>query len=126
MKKQIIRTDKAPLPKAPYSQAVVYDNLLFVSGQGPVDPKTQEIRYGTIEEELRLTLSDLKALIEASGFSMDNVLKVTVMLADIGDFATVSEVYKEFFKVDPPARSCFAVSGLPFNIKCEVEAIVGR
>ncbi|MFC1993564.1 RidA family protein [Chloroflexota bacterium] len=126
MNKQIIRTDKAPLPKAPYSQAIIYDNLLFVSGQGPVDPNTQEIVYGTIEEEIRLTLSDLKAIIEAAGFSMDNVLKVTVILTDIRDFAKVSEVYKEFFNVDPPARTCFEASNLPFNIKCEVEAIVGK
>lgn len=126
MKKQVVSTTKAPAPKAPYSQGIIYNDLLFVSGAGPIDPNTQEFVQGSLEEEASLTLNNVKTIVEEAGFSMDNVLKVTVFLADMGDFSRFNEVYKEFFPEPFPARSCFQAGKLGFGIKCEVEAIVGR
>jgi 2-iminobutanoate/2-iminopropanoate deaminase len=126
MKKQVVSTTRAAAPKAPYSQGIVYGDLLFVSGAGPIDPNTQEFISGTLEEEARATLNNVKAIIEAAGFSMKNVLKVTVFLGDFDDFNRFNEVYKEFFPEPFPARSAIQAGRLGFGIKCEVEAIVGR
>jgi len=125
MKKQAVSTTKAAAPMAPYSQGIIYGDLLFVCGSGPIDPNTQEFISGTLEEEARATLNNVKAIVEAAGFSMENVLKVTVFLADINDFSRFNEVYKEYFPQPFPARSALAPK-LAFGIKCEVEAIVGR
>ena len=86
MDKKAIVTDKAAAPKAPYTQGIVYGDLLFVSGAGPIDPKTQQFISGTLEEEARATLNNVKAIIEAAGFSMKNAVKVTVFLSDFEDF----------------------------------------
>jgi 2-iminobutanoate/2-iminopropanoate deaminase len=126
MKKQVVSTTKAAAPKAPYSLGIVYNDLLFVSGAGPIDPSSQEFVRGTIQEEARVTLNNVKAVIEDAGFSMENVLKVTVFLADFNDFDQFNEVYKEFFQTDFPARTCTQAGKLGYDIKCEVEAIVGR
>lgn len=126
MKKQVVSTTRAAAPKAPYSQGIIYNDLLFVSGAGPIDPNTQEFISGSLEEEARATLNNAKAIIEAAGFSMDNVLKVTVFLADFDDFSRFNEVYKEFFPEPFPARSAIQAGRLGFGMKCEVEAIVGR
>jgi len=126
MKKQAISTTKAAAPKAPYSQGIVYGDMLFVSGSGPIDPKTQEFISGTLEEEARATLNNVKAIVEDAGFSMENALKVTVFLADFDDFSRFNEVYKEYFPQPFPARSALQAGRLGFGIKCEVEAIVGR
>lgn len=126
MKKQVVSTTRAAAPKAPYSQGIVYGDLLFVSGAGPIDPNTQEFISGSLEEEARATLNNVKAIIEAAGFSMDNVLKVTVFLADFDDFSRFNEVYKEFFPEPFPARSAIQAGRLGFGMKCEVEAIVGK
>ena len=126
MKKQAVTTTKAAAPKAPYSQGIVYGDMLFVSGSGPIDPKTQEFISGTLEEEARATLNNVKAIIEDAGFSMENTLKVTVFLADFDDFSRFNEVYKEYFPQPFPARSALQAGRLGFGIKVEVEAIVGR
>ena len=105
MKKQVINTTKAASPKAPYSLGIVYNDLLFVSGAGPIDPSSHEFVRGTIQQEARVTLGNVKAVIEEAGFSMENVLKVTVFLADFNDFDQFNEVYKEFFKTDFPANT---------------------
>jgi len=126
MKKQAISTTKAAAPKAPYSQGIVYGDMLFVSGSGPIDPKTQEFISGTLEEEARATLNNVKAIVEDAGFSMENALKVTVFLADFDDFSRFNEVYKEYFPQPFPARSALQAGRLGFGIKVEVEAIVGR
>ncbi len=98
--------------------------MLFVSGQVPVDPKTEKIIYGSLEEQTRLTLENIKAILEAGGgSSLDNVLKVTVFLANMDDFSAMSEVYKEYFKGDMPARTCIQAGRLLFDIKIEIEAI---
>ena len=125
MKKQAVITDKAAAPKAPYSQGIVYGDLLFVSGAGPIDPETQQFISGTIEEEAEATLKNVKNIVEAAGFSMDNLLKVTVFLKDNDDFARFNEVYKKYVPEPRPARSAVEV-GLLFGIKVEIEAIAGR
>ncbi|MBN1857421.1 MAG: hypothetical protein JW846_10780 [Dehalococcoidia bacterium] len=125
MKKQAVTTDKAAAPKAPYSQGIVYGDLLFVSGAGPIDPETQQFISGTIEEEAEATLKNVKNIVEVAGFSMDNLLKVTVFLKDNDDFARFNEVYKKYVPEPRPARSAVEV-GLLFGIKVEIEAIAGR
>jgi len=99
---------------------------MFTSGQGPIDPLTNQVLQGTTEEQTRLTLSNLKTIIEAAGFSMENVLKVTAFLEDMSDFPTFNEVYKEFFASSKPARACIQAGKLPPGWKVEVEAIIGK
>lgn len=126
MRKKLVSTDNAPKPKGPYSQAIAYGDFLFVSGQAPIDPKTQEVSGETIEEQATVVLTNLKAIIEEAGFSMKNTLKVTVFLANMSDFKRFNEVYKRFFPMDPPARTCIQ-AGLPLNnMKCEVDMILGK
>ena len=123
-KKEIVRTVKAPVPVAPYSQAVRVGNLLFCSGQGPIDPQTGQVVRGNTAEQARVTLNNLKAVIEAGGSSMGNVVKVTVYLSNIEDFAAFNEVYREFFSgSDLPARTAVQVARMWSDIAVEVEAI---
>ena len=123
MDKKIFQSKSIPATKAPYSQAVVYDSLLFVSGQVAYDPKMDRVIKGTIEEETEVCLSNLKDIIEEAGSSLKKVLKVSVYLAEIGDFERFNDVYRKFFVVDPPARSCVGVAQLPFGAKVEIDAI---
>ena len=124
--KQIFLTDMAPQPIGPYSQATMYGDLLFVSGQGPIDPVTNKNFQGTIEEQSRLILRNLQTIIEEAGFSMENVLYTTVFLEDMNDFARFNKVYEEFFSSSRPARACIQAGKLPFGWKAEIEAIVGK
>ena len=121
--KKAIVTVEAPVTGAPYSQAVSYGDLLFVSGQVPVDPKTGEVVYGRIEEQVRLVLSNLSAILGAGGASLGDVLKTTVFLADMDDFESMNMVYREYFKEDMPARTCIQAGRLPFDIRVEIDAI---
>jgi 2-iminobutanoate/2-iminopropanoate deaminase len=125
-KRQVFSTKNAPLPLGPYSQAIIYGDLLFVSGQGPIDPATNKVVDNNITLQTRQILTNIKAIVEESGFFMSNVLKVTVFLDDIGSFTKFNEVYKEFFDNCKPARSCIQAGGLPGGWKAEVEVIVGR
>lgn len=122
MDKTVIATPDAPAAIGPYSQGIAGNGLVFVSGQLPVDPKTGAMSE-TIEAQARQSLTNLKAIIEASGSSLDKVVKTTCFLADIADFAAFNAVYAEFFPKDAPARSCFQVAAIPKNAKLEVEAI---
>ena len=123
MAKKIIFTEKAPKPVGPYSQAVLSDDFLFISGQIAIDPSTGELNTGTIEEQTRLVLSNLKAVLEAAGSSFEKVVKCTVFLQDMNDFSRMNSVYGEFFKPPYPARAAVQVARLPKDVKVEIEAI---
>ena len=124
--KEIISTDKAPAPVGPYSPVVAFDKLIFVSGQGPLDTEAQELVSGTIQEETRVTLENIKNILEDVGSSMENVLKVTAYLGDMDNFFAFNEVYAEYFPSDPPARTCIQAGRLPFDIKVEIDVIAYR
>ncbi len=121
--KQAVYTDKAPRPVGPYSQAILIDGLLFISGQIPIDPSTGKLIDGTFEEKTRRVLENVKAIIEAAGGTLDDVVKVTVYLKDIGKFSDFNKVYSEYFKGVPPARVVVEVSNLPLGADLEMEAI---
>ena len=123
--RRVVHTTDAPQPLGPYSQAVVHNGVLYVAGQGPSDPAGGKIVRGTIEEEARQTLANLKAVIEAAGFSLQGVLKTTCFLADMDDFAGFNQVYAEFFPDSQPARTTVQAARLPSDIKVEIEAVVG-
>ena len=125
MKKKIIVTDKAPKAIGAYSQAVVVEKgrLLFISGQLGFDPATMELVSGGAAAEAAQALNNIKAIVTAAGGSMDSIVKATVFLADIGDFAAVNQVYAGYFTSDPPARAAFAVGALPKNARVEIEAV---
>ncbi len=122
MDRKIISTDKAPAAIGPYSQAVEVNGLIYTSGMIPVIPATGEIVEG-IEAQARQALTNVKSLLEAAGSSMDKVIKTTVFIKDMNDFARVNEVYAGFFKGDYPARSCVEVARLPKDVLIEMEAV---
>ncbi|HEV2352262.1 MAG TPA: Rid family detoxifying hydrolase [Terriglobia bacterium] len=119
--RKVVRTFNAPRPRGPYSQAIVSGDLVFVAGQVPVNPATNELELGDIQSETRLTLENVQAVLEATGSSMRDVVRVGVFLADLNDFAAMNEVYAKFFPVDPPARSTVGAQ-LP-KIKVEIDCI---
>jgi 2-iminobutanoate/2-iminopropanoate deaminase len=118
-----IHTDSAPKAIGPYSQAIRAGELLFCSGQIPLDPATMTIVEGDIETQTRRVLQNLSAVLAAAGTSLNRVVKTTVFLTDLGEFARMNAVYAEFFTDTPPARSTVPVAALPRNAKIEVEAI---
>ncbi len=120
-----IKTTEAPAPKWPYSQGILTDGFIFVSGQGPADPGTGEMKLGTIKDETRQTLENVKAILKAAGASMDDVVKVQVYLSDIGDFVAMNEVYKEYFGESLPARTTVGVS-LAAGMKVEIDVIARK
>lgn len=119
MKRDIINTDAAPAATGPYSQAVCADQLLFVSGQLGINPETGEMP-DSVEEQTKLALNNLDAILKAAGSSAADVVKTTVLLADMADFAVVNELYGDYFPSPYPARACFAVKTLPKNGKVEI------
>ena len=125
--KQRINTNNAPAAIGPYSQAIDSGTgLIFVSGQLPIDPATGAFPEGGVKEQTRQSLTNAKAILEAAGLSLANVVKTTVFLADMGDFAAMNEVYAEFFAEPFPARSAVAVKTLPKNALVEFECIAAR
>ncbi len=123
IEKEIIYTDHAPKPVGPYSQAVRVNNLLFCSGQIAIDPKTNEVKAGDIRAQAKLVLDNIKGVLSASGATLDNVIKTTIFLKKMSDFANVNEVYGEYFTKNPPARSTIEVSALPKGVDVEIEVI---
>ncbi|MCY6371850.1 RidA family protein [Clostridium ganghwense] len=126
MEKQIINTSNAPSAIGPYSQAVKVGNLLFTSGQIPLNPQTGELVTDNIENAAEQVMQNLKAILEEAGTKFENVIKTTVLLRDINDFGKVNEVYAKYFSSEQPARSCFQVGKLPKDafLEIEVTAIV--
>ncbi len=125
MNKKIITTDKAPAAIGPYSQAIEAGGFVFASGQIPVDPATGNIPEG-IEAQAKQALTNVRNLMEASGLSMENIVKTSVFIKDMNDFAKVNEVYATFFDNDFPARSCVEVARLPKDVLIEVEVVAAR
>jgi 2-iminobutanoate/2-iminopropanoate deaminase len=123
MKREIIHTDKAPKAIGPYSQAIRTDCMIFAAGQTGIDPATGDLVPGGVEEQTRQVLTNLQNVIEAAGSSFKHVVKTTVFLRDMNDFAKMNAIYAEYFGENPPARSTIAVAGLPKNGLVEVEAI---
>ena len=123
MEKKPIQTDKAPAAIGPYSQGIITGNLVFTSGQLPIDPATGKIPEGPIEDKAHLVFKNLEAIAEKAGTSLDAAVKTTVYLADIKDFAAVNQVYAQYFKEPFPARSAFQVAALPLGADIEVEAV---
>lgn len=123
MPKQTITTPNAPEAIGPYSQAIKTANTTYISGQIAIDPKTQQFLDENIETQTKQVLENLKAILEASKTTLDNVLKTTIYLTDISDFAKVNEIYETYFKESKPARSTVCVKELPKNAKIEIDAI---
>ncbi|PYU03391.1 MAG: reactive intermediate/imine deaminase [Acidobacteria bacterium] len=121
--KDIVLTDRGPKPIGPYSQAVKSNGLLFVSGQVAIDPRSNEFVLGDIRQQTERTLENLKGILEASGANLHHVVKTTVFLKDMNDFAAMNEVYGRFFTAAPPARSTVQVARLPKDALVEIEVI---
>ncbi|MFQ5676316.1 MAG: RidA family protein [bacterium] len=124
MSRKVIATNKAPQAIGPYSQAIQAGQFLFVSGQVALDPATGEVRPGNAEKQTGFVMENIKAILEEAGCSLEAVVKCTIYLKDLGDFATVNQVYGSFFKQAPPARATVQVSGLPKGVDVEIDAIV--
>ncbi len=121
--RKVIHTDGAPAALGPYSQAIQAGGLVWASGQIPLDPSTGELVSGSIEEETRQALANLRSVLEAAGSGMGRVLRATVYLVDMADFPAVNGVYAGFFEDQPPARVCVEVSGLPKGARVEIDAV---
>jgi 2-iminobutanoate/2-iminopropanoate deaminase len=118
--KSIIYSKNAPSPIGPYSQAVQAGNMLFVSGQIAIDPITQQLIEGAIEDETKRVMQNIEALLEASGFTFADIVKTSIFLSDMKHFALVNDIYGSFFQSDFPARETVAVLGLPKNVNVEI------
>ncbi len=121
--REIVSTDKAPAAVGPYSQAVKVGGLVFTAGQLGIVPGTKKFAGPDIQAQTRQALENLKAILESAGSCMRHVVKTTVYLQDIGEFARMNEVYAEFFPEDPPARSAIQVAALPLGARVEIEAV---
>jgi 2-iminobutanoate/2-iminopropanoate deaminase len=121
--KQEVKTERAPQAIGPYSQAVIAGGFVFCSGQIAIDPASGELHTGGIEDQTRLVLKNLGAVLEAAGSSFDQVVKATVFLQDMNDFSRMNQVYADFFKAPFPARAAVQVARLPRDVKVEIEAI---
>lgn len=123
MEKNIISTKKAPAAIGPYSQGIMAGNMIFTSGQLPMDPETGELVTKDIKSEARQSLTNLKAVLEEAGATLEDVVKVTVFIKDMNQFGDINEVYGEFFSNHKPARSCVEVARLPKDANVEIEAV---
>ena len=121
--REAVRTEKAPVAIGPYSQAVRMGNLLFCSGQIPLDPATGELVTGDVAAQTRQVFANLGAVLSQAGAGFDNVARTTVYLADMGDFAAMNAVYATFFSTPAPARSTIQAAGLPRNARVEIDVI---
>lgn len=123
MPKQIIKTDKAPAPIGPYNQAVKAGDFVFISGQIPIDPATNQLIQGSVKEEAEQVMQNLKAILEEAKLTFEHVVKTTIFLSDMSFFAEVNEIYGSYFAGDYPARETVAVKTLPKNVNVEIGVI---
>lgn len=126
MSKTILHTDSAPKAVGPYSQAVQMGDFLFCSGQISIDPKTQEVFTGDIKQQTEMVLKNIEAVLTKADMKFSNVIKTTIFLSSMSDFATVNEIYATRFPSNPPARSTVAVAGLPKGVNVEIEVIAHK
>ena len=124
--KEVVFTERTPRPIGPYSQAIRLGNLLFVSGQIPIDPATNEVVKGGIKEQTERVLENVKAILEAANMTLDDVVMAFIYLSDMADFPQFNEVYSRYFKERPPARVTVAVKSLPRDVKVEIAVIAGK
>ena len=120
--KKVFQTDKAAVTGGSYSQAIIHNGIIYVSGQGAVDPATNKIKLGAIEEEAELALENLRIILEEAASSLDKVLTITVYLLDIEEYTRFNEIYTKYFKDNRPARTCIQAGSLPFNTRVEITA----
>ncbi len=123
VEKKVFHTDKAAVAGGPYSQAVIHNGLIYISGQGAIDPQTNEVKLGTIEEETQLVLENIRIILDEAGSSLDKVLQVTVYLLDMKEYGRFNEFYERYFQGNFPARACVQAAKLPFGIRVEIGAI---
>jgi len=126
MEKKIIRTDNAPAPIGPYNQAVQFGNMLFISGQIALDPKDGTLFQGDIAEETKIVMNHLSAILQEAGMDFSHVLKSSIFLMDMGQFAKVNEVYATYFSDNYPARETVQVAGLPRGVQVEISVIAAK
>jgi len=120
---KVILTSNAPQPIGPYSQAIMNNNTLYVSGQIAIIPQTGEINLSSIENETKQVMENIKAIIETAGLTMSHIVKTSIFLTNMGNFSKVNEVYGTYFKESPPARETIQVSALPKNVNIEISVI---
>ena len=121
--KKTLETDKAAIPGGPYSQAIIYNDLIYLSGQGPIDPQTNQVVHGTIEQETELSMENIRIILEEAGSSLSKVLQITAYLVNMREYGRFNDVYKRYFPKEPPARTCIQAARLPFDIRVEINAI---
>ncbi len=121
--KKIIQTENAPKAIGPYSQAVEHNGTLYISGQVPINPKTGKIIEGGIKEQTRQVIENIGAILEATGYTFDNVVKSTCLLDDMDNFTAMNEIYAEYYPANPPARAAYGVVKLPLGVMIEIETI---
>jgi len=124
--RKAVQTDKAPKPVGPYSQAIIEGDFIFVAGQGPIDPRTGTRETGNVRSETTRVFENLKAILEAAGSSLEQVVKCNVYLRDINDFAAMNEVYQTYFTPPFPARTTIQAGALPGGIAVEIECIARK
>ncbi|HLS96678.1 MAG TPA: RidA family protein [Sphingobacterium sp.] len=126
LQKQILNTENAPAAIGPYNQAVKAGGTLYVSGQIPLIPETMELVDTGVADETHQVLRNVQAILEHAGYTLDDVVKASIFIADMADFATINEVYSQYFKQNQPARECVAVKTLPKNVNVEISVIAWK
>jgi len=121
--KKALETNKAAIPGGPYSQAIIYNGIIYLSGQGPIDSQTNQVVHGTIEQETELSMENVRIILEESGSSLSKVLQINAYLLNIREYGRFNEVYRRYFPKEPPARTCIQAARLPFDIRVEISAI---
>ncbi|UCD39300.1 MAG: RidA family protein [Fidelibacterota bacterium] len=124
--RRVIHTSQAPAAIGPYSQGVCCDNLIFTAGQVPMDPATGKLVDGSFKDQVYQVLRNLSGILSAGGSDLDHVIKFTVFLTDLDNYATLNEVFEKYFTLDPPARSAVQVAALPLGAEVEIEAVALR